>query len=87
MNAGIGTVATQFLFWENMFRIFGVVSLQCVLKSYENKALIVCQLKEAKGSRDIGMKVYCNYESIRMRALPKRSCDLKAMKLARQTPL
>jgi hypothetical protein len=29
MNVGIGTVAAKFLSWEYMFRIFGIVSLQC----------------------------------------------------------
>jgi hypothetical protein len=29
MNVGIATDAEQFLFWEYLFRIFGIVSLQC----------------------------------------------------------
>jgi hypothetical protein len=30
MNVEIGTEATQFLYWENLFPIFGIVSLQCM---------------------------------------------------------
>ncbi len=33
MNVGIGTVAVQLLSWEYLFRIFGIVSLQCRVKT------------------------------------------------------
>jgi hypothetical protein len=30
MNLGIGTVAAQFLSWDYLFRMLGLVSLQCM---------------------------------------------------------
>jgi hypothetical protein len=36
MNVRIGTVAAQYLSWEDLFRIFGIVSLQWALRNLAN---------------------------------------------------
>jgi hypothetical protein len=45
MNVGIWTVAAQFLSWEYLFRIFGIVSLQCthhnILPSFFNLTQLI----------------------------------------------
>jgi hypothetical protein len=40
MNVGIETVAAQFLFWEYLFRVFGILSLQCTMQNFAiNKSM------------------------------------------------
>jgi hypothetical protein len=34
MNVEIGTVAVQFLFWEYLFRIFAIGTMQCRIRSF-----------------------------------------------------
>jgi hypothetical protein len=46
MNVGIATVAAQFLFWKYMFRIFSIVSLQCISQCLQKK--LFCKANKIK---------------------------------------
>jgi hypothetical protein len=43
----IGTAAAEFLFWKYKFRIFGIISLQCI-SEYKNKENVVAGLEAAE---------------------------------------
>ena len=46
MLVGIETEAAQFLFWEYLFRIFSIVSLQCMAKNI-NGPFLTCSVTAA----------------------------------------
>ncbi len=54
MNIEIGTVASQFLFWEHLFQIFSIGSLQCTLAP----AVIHAEIIHA------GLLIYLSFESL-----------------------
>ncbi len=67
MNVGIGTVVAQFLFFEYLSRIFGIVSFLCVqlkvnycmtklhFSSCNNKPIYVVRLTCVHGDNELGL--------------------------------
>jgi hypothetical protein len=60
MNVEIGTEAPIFLFWEYLFQIFGILSLQCVCRQ-----IIVLPFKPCLLGRWIIPESECGDESLR----------------------
>jgi hypothetical protein len=52
MNVEIGTVAAQFLFWEYLSPILGIVFLQCVLR--KKRVMIRERIKQSLGRYEYG---------------------------------
>jgi hypothetical protein len=57
MNVEIRTEASQFLFWEYLFRIYGIVSLQCVFFRHE-----CIKLHRADCFHDISVILVCLFK-------------------------
>ncbi len=60
MNVEIGTEAPIFLFWEYLFQIFGILSLQCGLLYLTGRA--------AQPSEYIARRLSDEYEMMRIQA-------------------
>ena len=59
MNVEIGTEARIFLFWEYLFQILGILSLQCA-----GNSLVSCyktETKERRGTSLHGRSLYFSY--------------------------
>ncbi len=62
MNVEIGTEAPIFLFWEYLFQIFGILSLQCVRREAHfsnNKSSMVGLQLQPEVSIDTDKSVEC----------------------------
>jgi hypothetical protein len=68
MDVEIGTVAAQFLFWEYLFPIFGIGSLQCIQLACMTKSSAVSALPSFH-------PVYINKETEHILVLLPCSCE------------
>jgi hypothetical protein len=58
MNVEIGTVPAQFLSWQYLFRIFGIVSLQCSVKEDDLFAVVLLDTINNFLYRGVGPEIF-----------------------------
>ncbi len=78
MNVEIGTVAAQFLFWEYLSPILGIVFLQCVLR--KKRVMIRERIKQSLGRYEYGemniTKLNQRIDDIEVRSWRKWELDI-----------
>ncbi len=73
MNAEIGTETPIFLFWEYLYQIFGILSLQCMAPVHSNNIASLpqpCSTREQKKTKKL---FYRNLVEMRPLALMMRT--------------